>query len=98
MSLHLDLRRALVLQVPYCTRGEFLPGSSARRPAKFLLEPWKQSLHPTHNRLLHGQQASHGPLQQPVSEVDITLRQHVARGLICKQSHAETLRSVTLDV
>jgi len=36
-------------------------------------------------------------LQQPVSEADITLRQHIARGLRCQQSHAEALGAEDLD-
>ncbi len=94
----LYLCRALVLQVLHCARGKFFPGSSASRPGKFLFEQGKQSLHPAGHGFLHRQQSGHGPLQQPVSEVDITLRQHIARGLTCQQSNAKALGAVALDV
>ena len=55
VSIDLDQRRALLLQVFHRTRRKILPGAGARRPGELFLKHWKQRLQPSRYGLLLGQ-------------------------------------------
>src|SRR5260370_39707987 len=79
-------------------RGELFPGGGALRPSKLFLEQRKQSLHPSRHGLLCREQASHGPLKQPIGETDVALGKNVSGSLIRQQSYATPLSPIFFNL
>src|SRR5260370_32724007 len=79
-------------------RGELFPGGGALRPSKLFLEQRKQTLHPSRHGLLCREQASHGPLKQPIGETDIAFGKNISGSLVRQQPYAETLSPIFFNL